>query len=149
MSKYFDFKSIKINWREVIPFTLIIVCLGILLVYGNFKHEQKFNNCSEEVTGYLIDSSEKEYQYVGYMGGRVQTGYETYLLYGFDVDDITHTIGLKVYGRYEPPSVMLFRYNPDNPGEFYFNPSEIKGYEVNDWLYHNGHNQELAYPNYE
>lgn len=117
---------------------IIMIPLGIS-AWGNYLNKQAFKDCSVEATGYVSDVYVEDYLSAPYHGGEVTTKYRTYVTYSFDVGDNTYSIVIRADGtKTNYPTVMLFRYNPDNPREFYWDMSEWKGKDEPDWYYCNG-----------
>ena len=124
---------------EVIVLVVLLAIPLSLLAWGNYLNKQAFKHCSVEVTGYVSDVHVEDNLHAPYRGGEVTTRHRTYVTYSFDVDDNSFSVVIRTEGtKTDYPTVILFRYNPDNPGEFYWDMSEWKGKSEPDWYYCNG-----------
>ena len=132
----------KIEKRDKVPipamiiFSLIIVILVIFSGYGKWVEHKVMDRCSEEILGYAADVHVEDYLYAPNLGGVVTTKYNTYVTYAFDVGEETYTIIMKAYyNRVDYPKVMPFKYNPNDPSEFFYDVSEWNEHESPEWRY--------------
>lgn len=129
-------KKDKAPILEMIILSLIIIIPVAFSGYGKWLEHKAMDRCSEEVLGYVADVHVEDYLYAPYYGGVVTTKYNTYVTYAFDTGEETYIVIMKAYyNRVDYPKVMSFKYNPDDPSEFFWDVSEWNEHESPEWRY--------------
>lgn len=121
---------------EIILLSLIIIIPVAFSGYGKWLERKAMERCSEEVLGYVAGVYVDDYLYAPYHGGEVTTKYNTYVTYAFDTGDETYSVVMKAYyNKVDYPKVMSFKYNPDDPSEFFWDVSEWNSHTSPEWRY--------------
>lgn len=130
----------QINKELTLLYVAILIVFLVIPVlfsgYGHWLKNKAMDRCSEEVLGYVFNVYVEDYLYAPYYGGVVTTKYNTYVTYAFDVGEETYTATMKAYyNKVDYPKVMSFKYNPNDPSEFFWDVSEWDGQESPNWVY--------------
>lgn len=116
----------------VVAILILVLPLVIVSAIGHAWYSDKLDRCYEYVVVPVSESGSKSYLYAPYHGGRVETHYEYYTIYATIIDGKRYWVTAKSYSPLDKNSFVLFRYNPDNYEENFFDMSAIGGQDLVD-----------------
>lgn len=109
---------------------IVFAVICIISIIGYHKFEKEY---TEYTTAILIDSTQEEYLYAPYHGGRVYPRYNYYYRFEYIVDDEPYWFTIKSDVPVEALD-MSVRYNKDNPSSIYINYSDLNPGSSMGWI---------------
>lgn len=115
-----------IFWSSIL---LIIAVIGVgISLWGWSKRDSFVNRCSGITSAYELDSFTRDYQWVRYGGGLVQTDTVYYSVYEYEIGDNTYQAVMKSYKPIEYNGLCDVYYNPDDTSENFIDMSDFDQY---------------------
>lgn len=134
----------KINWdyisntSGVVAIVLILLACVIGTAVSDFKEKERFERCTSFINAALIRENIDTREMAPYHGGPIYDQYLTVGKYSWEVNGVQYSFSVnKIKDKMaaECPAIVLIKYNPDNPDEYYIDATELSGFYYTGLMY--------------